>query len=179
MTASASWIERAGAVFDRFTLRLASISALATLVLVVLIAADLFARNVLRASIPGAAEISTILLVLMVYCGLAGAQAARGHFNITFVLMLLSPRWRRVLDVISLALVCLIAAGLSWLTWGSAVSSFWKGEASWGIVTVPIWPARIAVTAGLALLSLQALLDCLRTVMRPLPLGGRIGPEGH
>lgn len=179
MTSDRSWIERAGVVCDRFTLRLASISALATLCIVLLIAVDLFARNVLRASIPGAAEISTILLVFMVYCGLAGAQASKGHFNITFVLMLLPPRWRWFFSTVSLALVCGIAAALCWLTWGSAANSFWRGESSWGIVTVPIWPARIAVTVGFALLSLQALMDCLRVIGRgPHAVGGPAA-KGH
>lgn len=163
---AATWIERIGAVYDRFTLRLASVSALATLCMVVLIAGDLFARNIMRASIPGAAEISTTLLVFMVYCGLAGAQAAKGHFNITFVLILLPPRLRWVLNVVAFALLCVITAGLCWLTWGSAVTSFLRGESSWGIVIVPIWPARIAITVGCALLSVQALLDCLRAIVR-------------
>lgn len=177
MKGVAIWIERVGAVFDSFTLRLASVSALATLCMVILIAGDLFARNVMRASIPGAAEISTTLLVFMVYCGLAGAQAAKGHFNITFVLMLLPPRLRWVLDVAALALLCLITASLCWLTGGSAVSSYLRGESSWGIVIVPIWPARIAITVGFALLSLQALLDCLRATTRGPYVGAAVSKE--
>lgn len=151
---------------DWFTLRLASVSALATLAIVILIVADLVARNFLSFTIPGAAEISISLLVLMVYCGLAGAQAAKGHFNVAILQTAASPRVRRVLQGLSLLLLALIAGFLAYLTWDSAMASFARREASWGVVSVPIWPARIAVTVGFGLLSLQAAVDFLRHAIR-------------
>lgn len=153
---------------DWFTLRLASLSAIATLVIVLLIVADLVARNFLNSTIPGAAEISISLLVLMIYGGIAGAQAAKGHFNVTVLHHVVSPRARWCLAGLSLLLLAAIAAVLAYLTWSSAMTSLARREASWGIVTIPIWPARIAVTVGFSLLGLQALIDLLRHLIRPL-----------
>lgn len=160
----ASLVERIGAGFDRFTIGLGSISAVATLCIVALISVDIVARNLFSTSIHGAAEVNILLLVMLVYLGLAGAQAKGEHFSVTFLAHLMPPRPRWWMELLALCLLFAIVGYLAYLTYGSTRTSVLRGEASWGIVTVPIWPARIAVTFGLSLLALQILMDLLRHI---------------
>lgn len=158
--------ERFAAGFDRLSIGLGSISAVGTLCMIVLITLDLILRNFFSAALPGGAEINITLLVILVYLGLAGAQAKREHFAVVFLVDLLPRRARWVTDIVVLVLTAAIAGFLAYLTWGSAMDSFAIREASWGIVAVPIWPGRLIVSIGCGLLCAQSMVDIARLALR-------------
>jgi len=44
----------------------------------------------------------------------------------------------------------------------NALRSTQRGEISFGVITFPIWPAKIILAAGLILLTIQLVMDILR-----------------
>ncbi len=106
-------------------------------------------------------ELSTFLLIGATFGSAAWTQARRGHVGIDALAHVLPPAVdavRRVLaDVCSLLFVGFFA----WKSWELLVEAWTEGEttpSSWG---PPLWIPYGCMTAGMALLTLQLLLQVL------------------
>lgn len=151
------------------------LSGLAILIITITVILDVTLRVVLNAPILGATEFSTLLLLALVYLGLASVQASKSNFFVEIVVAALPPAVRRIQEL----LVTLVAAGvigvMVWYTAQEAWFSTLRGEMSFGAITFPVWPARIILSFGLAMLCLQLLSDALRLIFldRTGPAGGK------
>ncbi|WP_170216266.1 TRAP transporter small permease [Allostella humosa] len=161
---------------QRLALGLGILSGFGTVVMMLLIVADVAGRTFFNVSLPGSSELAELLLVAMIFLGLAAAQQRREHFNIELATQYLPPLVKQVVAlagwVISLAVVGLLA----WLSSKQAWTAFLRDEASYGIIAFPIWPARMLIAFGLALLAVQILLDIAGT-LRPRPAAGDLAPQ--
>ena len=72
---------------------------------------DVVARAFWHKPIMGTVELSSYMLVLFVFSGLAYTQQVKGHVRVTFLLSRLGPRWRCSLEVIT-NLLCVFIVGL-------------------------------------------------------------------
>lgn len=158
MTRLADWIER-------LHVSLGSISGIVTIAMIALILPDVILRKFFAATIPAASEANILLLVVMVYLGLAGAQARGAHFRVRLLTDRLPEGVNRVLEAPMLVLALGALGLLAWMTTRSATTSVQRGEASFGVVAFPLWPGRVAVAAGLWLLCLQVVVDLLRLAL--------------
>lgn len=159
-------------LFERLTLRLGILSGFATLLITVVVVLDVAGRALFNAPIPGGNEFSELLLVGMIFLGLAAAQQQRQHFAIEIAVHRLGPGARRWVELAGWLLSLAIVALLAWLSGKQAWTSFLRDEASYGTVAFPIWPARIVLALGLALLALQLAIDIVRLLR-----GERSRPE--
>ena len=150
---------------DRLNIGLGALSGVLILVMVIVVSVDSIIRKAFSITIPGATEFNTLLLVILIYCGLAGAQARFAHFTVQAVTSHL-PRWAaRVVFGITTLLSLFFVAVLTWLTTIQAWHSFIQGEISFGIIAFPIWPSRIAIAGGLFLLSVQLVVQFVRLLL--------------
>jgi TRAP-type C4-dicarboxylate transport system permease small subunit len=158
--------EAAPLVFlDRACVALGSLSGVLILVMILLVSVDVVIRKLFAETVPGASEINTLLLVALVYLGLAGAQARGAHFSVTLLRDRLPAGGRRATDMATTAVSLAFTGVLTVFTYGKAMQSFASGEASFGVVAFPIWPSRAAIALGFALLSLQLLVQLLRLAL--------------
>lgn len=148
---------------------LGGLSGFTTLIITVTVILDIALRALLNAPIPGATEFSTLLLVALVYLGLASVQVSKSNFSVEIVVAHLPPAVRRVQE----ALVTLLSAAaiglLVWYTGKEAWISTMRGEMTFGAIVFPVWPSRIIVTFGLTVLWLQLMCDALRLIFNGLP----------
>lgn len=149
---------------ERMHIALGSLSGIATIIMIALVVPDIIMRKFFSATIPGASEANVLLLVIMVYVGLASAQARSAHFRVTLLTDRLPAGVARSLQALMLILAICGFGLLAAMTTENAIASFRRGESSFGVIAFPLWPGRIAVAAGLWLLCLQFLLDLLRTM---------------
>lgn len=97
----------------------------------------------------------------------------------------LSRRAQAWIDVFgALFLLMPIVTLVIWLSWGVFVESFRTQEVSASAGGLIIWPARLLVPIGFALLLLQGLSESIKRVgfltgRAPDPLGGDDGPPGE
>lgn len=151
-----------GRAFDWLTAQFGALSGFGTLAIMVVVVIDVLGRALFNSPLPGGNEFSELLLVSMIFLGLAAAQQQRQHFAIEIAVQHLPPGLRRWVDIfgwlVSLAVVCLLA----WLSARQAWTSMLRSEASYGTISFPIWPARIVLAFGLALLALQYAVDIVR-----------------
>ncbi|MGE3702286.1 MAG: TRAP transporter small permease, partial [Hyphomicrobiaceae bacterium] len=104
-----------------------------------------------------------------VVLGVALAQQRRGHIQVT-VGHLLEPRLGRSIEVIRHLSHGLFYALIAWFGWSVAQHSFAIGEFAAGLVNFPVWPARLALALGAALMTFQCLVDVALTL---LGIGGQ------
>ena len=150
---------------SRFSVAVGSLSGLATGAMMVVILTDVIGRAFFAAPLPLATEISVMLLIVKVFLGMAGAQATDSNFQVTVLTELLSPRWKYLQRIVSLAIALVGIGMIAWLASSYAIEATEMGETSFGVHPWPIWPERIILAAGLCLLTLQILSDLIGSAL--------------
>jgi TRAP-type C4-dicarboxylate transport system permease small subunit len=153
-----SWFE------ERIATPLGSASGLIYILLAVLSLIDIVLRS-MSISVSGTTEISESLVVVAIYLGLVFTQAGRAHIGMDFVLNALSPRRKRIAELFSLAMTFIISIALIWSTTQSAIKSIELGEYTSTAFNLPLWPAKVALCLGLALMALQVFVQFVRLLL--------------
>lgn len=150
---------------ERWLMWLGIASPIATLAIMLVVVADVTMRFVFNAPIHGATEASELLLVAMVFVGLAAAQQGRQNYAIDMVTRHLPQIVQSALELLAYVFCLAVTLALAWFSTRQAFDSYARGEAGFGIIPFPIWPARFVLALGLWLLALQFVCDILRHVM--------------
>jgi TRAP-type C4-dicarboxylate transport system permease small subunit len=150
------------------TLRVTSICAGAAIVLLMLVTVvDVFMRQFLTSGVRAVIEITEVSLVAVVFAGMVGAEVAGRHVRTPVVLNLLPSRPAATLRLAGLALSAVTTGWIALATANQAVQSVSNREARFGLLQVPVWPARVIIPLGMAGL-------CLMFVVRAVGLARRI-----
>lgn len=87
---------------NRYLNRIANIiSAIVIFIMMFYITADVLGRDIFSRPIPGTYEVSEMLMVLVVFLGLAYTQAMGGHIRTEVLLRFFPPRGRLIVEIIS------------------------------------------------------------------------------
>ncbi|MEQ8346968.1 MAG: TRAP transporter small permease [Sneathiellaceae bacterium] len=147
---------------DRALVLLGSASGVATLLMILIVVPDVLARKFLAETIPAASEVNIHLLVLLIFLGLAGAQAQQAHFTMTALVDRLPAPPRRLLGIATGLASFAFAGFMTWMTAGKAWGAFLRDEVTIGTIALSVWPFRMIVALGFGLLALQLFLQVLR-----------------
>ena len=144
------------AVVDGF----AAVGTLMIGVLMVIICADIVARNAIGGSLPLVSELGALLVVVLVALQLGATvragRLARTEFLVT-TLEAHAPRAAALLSVLFgvlgsfvMAKICLATVGVLQKDWAAA-----EFIGVPGIATMPTWPFRLLILAGFAIAALE------------------------
>lgn len=144
--------------------------AVAAIVAVVLaITAEITFRALAGRSLHGVIEMSALLMAVIAYLAIAGAQSDKQHIRVTFLTERFSQRTQLALEMMILVLTLgLITMGL-WRTGVAWYASWTIKEFSVGFIKFPIWPAKIFPVLGLGALAIQLLADILEQMFIKIP----------
>jgi TRAP-type transport system small permease protein len=145
--------------------RLGVATGLTTLLITVVIVIDVAGRAIFSAPLHSGTEISELLLVTLVFLGLAAAQQNRQNYAIDVFSRHLPIPVQRLLEMLGYMFCIAVVGLLAWLSTKQAFNSYERGEAGFGIISFPIWPARFILAIGLWLLALQFVCDIIRQAM--------------
>lgn len=148
--------------YSRFSIALGSLSGMSTMLLVLIIVPDVIGRKFFNAPIPGAQEMSVLLLVCKIFLGMPGAQASGSNFSVSLIHGVMSPWQRRIADAATTLVAAVVFGLMARMSVISAIRSTQRGEISYGVIAFPIWPGRIVLAVGLILLTVQLVMDFLR-----------------
>lgn len=154
-------IVRIEKVVDFFSRALVLVSALGVATILALVSANHFSRTAGGHGVSGLVEYGEVLVVLVVYLPLAYAQLRKEHIAVDIVTSKLGVRARIWYES---GLALLLAAFCFWIavvTTGPAIDSIVEQEFRFGLVSVPLWPARVAIPIGFAVFGLKYLMDAL------------------
>ena len=129
-------------------------------IIMVLTTADVIKRALTGSSIPGVTEFSEVFLVAAVYLGLAFAMRVGAHIGVDIVIMRMKPKLSRIVQVIGMSTAVVVLIWMTVETAGAAMHSISINEYRYGLIKVPIWPAKVVVPIGLFAL----VLECVRFI---------------
>ncbi|MEZ5851418.1 MAG: TRAP transporter small permease [Hyphomicrobiaceae bacterium] len=164
-------------------MRLGVVSGFATLVITIIVVVDVAGRAIFNSPLHSGVELSELLLVAMVFLGLGSAQQSRQNYAIDVASRHL-PQWaQKLLELVGYAFCLGVVVLLAWPSQKQAFNSFARGEAGFGIVAFPLWPARFILAFGLWVLAVQFTCDILRLLLgapksiEPADTHSGVGPE--
>jgi len=138
---------------------LAVLAACGVLVMMFVTAADVAMRSLTGHSLAGAQEVTESLIVAVVWLGFAWAQHTREHVSVDLATSRLGPRTAAAARLAGLVAMLALSAWMMWRTGISAWQSYESGEVRFGLLQVPMWPARATIPLGLGAFALVVALD--------------------
>lgn len=157
----------------KFIYYLGIFSGIILLGILALMSGEVIFRYLFNKPILGTVEISSYLLVIFCFTGVAFTQSQRGHINIELVTQRLPPSFQRVLRIITLTLSFVTFVVITW----QMASAFWKSwemqEVRWGALPLPVWPVKFMIAFGSLTLCLQFLLDIYDEIRNKITLPER------
>jgi TRAP-type C4-dicarboxylate transport system permease small subunit len=99
--------------------------------------------------IVGAFESGVLMLVFILYLGLAYTQSQHGHVNVDIVINLLPSRTKEILAMICLFIALVILSIILWRSSLVGIKSVQIREYLPGLISFPIWPGKIIVPFGI------------------------------
>lgn len=139
------------------TQALAFLAAVCIVVALVATVADVTRRSVSGQSVKGVIELGEVLMVAIVFLGLGYAESRGAHVSMTALVRRMRPETKAVVNVLGLLLMTLIVGWMVFVTADRAIDSVAAQEYRFGLVQIPVWPARIAIAVGLAAYALELL----------------------
>jgi TRAP-type C4-dicarboxylate transport system permease small subunit len=145
------------------------LSAIATAfiaILMLVICADIVARNGLGSSLPLVSELGAMIVVLIVALQLPSAISADRLARVDMVLDVFGEFAPRIASVLN-ALFCLVGAAIlalvAWSSFGIFDDALGSNDFIGipGIATLPTWPFRAMITIGMTVAALEYLFKAL------------------
>lgn len=141
------------------------IAALALLLMMLHVTADVIGKYVFNAPIPGTAEVvASYYMVSAVFLPLAWVEIIEGSITVELIYDLLGRRARTLALLVATTLSALFYGGLAWLSWSPATQAWRIGEIVEGTWRVVIWPTKFLLPVGLALACLVMVLRLIEIV---------------
>lgn len=153
---------------DAFTIGLNVVGTLLIVALMILIGADVVGRGAFNAPVSGVPELVTLSIVAIVFLQIPQAMRAGRLTRSDALLGMLqhrAPRAALVLEIVfDLAAIAIVAV-IFHATWPLYIEAYGRGTyiGAVGNFTVPVWPAKLVILIGCAMLILQFLARVARS----------------
>jgi TRAP-type C4-dicarboxylate transport system permease small subunit len=138
-------------------------SALSLFVMALLTFLDVFARYVIKSPIKGTQEIVELLMVLVLYEGMAWGTYKKRHITINVLTNILSKRVQIVLAGISSWLCILISASISVQLFRQGLKNFSRLNIATGTLKIPLAPFYILAAIGCVFLTFEFFISGLKS----------------
>ena len=139
----------------------------------VLGAADVVGTQFFGQPVHGALEITESTMVVIVFGALTYAQIRRNHIRVELFYTRMGPRTQGAMDAFSDLMAIVFFGLLLWQASFEAMFSLQIDESTFGLIRIPLWPARFVLVAGTGLLIIQLFIDFFYDLNRAL-----VGGEG-
>lgn len=146
-------------VTNRIAIVLGALAGLGILAMMIGTAVDVVRREATGQSIAGVNEISEVLLVVVVFLGVMGAQTSGTQISTPVVTNRLPSRWGHLVRTIAGVIATLIALWAAWETTKTGITSWQAKEFRFGLAHIPVWPAKLIIPLGFYALALALITD--------------------
>jgi len=148
---------------ESFFRYMAVLGCIALVIAVLAVSADIVGR-IIRIPVIGVEELNTLLIIMCVYLGIAFTQTRKKHISVTIIISRLPNLPKLILNNLILLFSLCFLTCFCYKSFNEAYRSFLIGEYVDGTVHFSVWPAKFVIAFGLALMSLQILIDLIRGV---------------
>lgn len=139
------------------------LSSAITFVMMVLVTISIIARFVFNNPIIGVVETTELLMVVVIYLGLAYVQLNHGHITVEVVVSKLSKQRRLPVTVFSLLISIVFFGLLTWYGGEEAYDSVRINEVTGGSY-IPMYPSKIALAFGSLIMTIMLLSELIQMI---------------
>jgi len=144
------------------------------MVLMFLTTADVIGRYVFNSPIQGAYDASEVMMVGVVFLGIAYVQSMKGHVKVEVITSWLPQRAQLGLDAFGYLVGFCLMALITWYSAGYAWKAWVTQDHTLGIVEIPFWPGKSLIPFGSGLLCLRLLSDVVTNFARVFQSAAKI-----
>ena len=137
------------------------LASLALICASVVLSYSVIARTFFKMATYWQDEAAVFLLVGATFLSAAGVQEKRGHIGIEAIVGLLPPGVNRIRALLVDVLTLLFCSFFAWKSWTLLTDAWIDGQVTASTWAPPLWIPYSLMTAGMALLSLQVLVQIL------------------
>ena len=128
--------------------------------------ADVVGTEFLGRPVLGTLEFTESTMVLVVFGALAYAQERRAHIRVELLYSLVGPRGKSFMEAVTHIVAFIFFALVAWQGYVELLYSWEIKESTMGSVRFPLYPARVLLIVGVALLLLRLAIDIAQDVGR-------------
>jgi len=128
--------------------------------------ADVVGTEFLGRPVLGTLEFTESTMVLVVFGALAYAQERRAHIRVELLYSHVGPRGKSFMEAVTHIVAFLFFALVAWQGYVELLYSWEIKESTMGSVRFPLYPARVLLLAGVALLLLRLAVDIVEDIAR-------------
>jgi TRAP-type C4-dicarboxylate transport system permease small subunit len=164
-------------LIERIALAVLMIGGFGMLASTFLGTADVVGTQFFAHPVPGALELTESTMVVIVFGALTYSQIRRNHIRVELLYTRAGARGQAAMDIFADLMGLLFFGLLLWQAISEAQFSIEINEATFGLIRFPLWPARVVLAAGTALLILQLAIDLVTDVQRLIHGGEGLSSE--
>jgi TRAP-type C4-dicarboxylate transport system permease small subunit len=120
-------------------------------ILMLLTVADVVRRKIAGPGVPGTVEWTEVVLVIVVFAGMMPAELTRAHIRTSVLTDRVGRRQAALANGVAMLVVSAVVLWASYQTFETGRASFELREYRFGLVRVPVWPAKLIIPAALLL----------------------------
>jgi TRAP-type C4-dicarboxylate transport system permease small subunit len=128
--------------------------------------ADVVGTELLGRPVLGTLEFTESTMVLVVFGALAYAQERRAHIRVELLYSFVGPRGKSFMEVVTHIVAFIFFALIAWQGYAELLYSLEIKESTMGSVRFPLYPARVLLLVGVALLLLRLAIDIVQDLGR-------------
>jgi TRAP-type C4-dicarboxylate transport system permease small subunit len=134
------------------------ISGIMGALMMVLTFVDVFGRYALNKPILGSFEITQMFMAILVIFGLGYCALHKGHIRVDLILMYVSKKTNRIIDVFTYGIAGIFYALITWQSWESAWSNY-HDHVTTSVLYIPIFPFVFLLVIGAGVITLVFIKD--------------------
>ena len=128
--------------------------------------ADVVGTEFLGRPVLGTLEFTESTMVLVVFGALAYAQESRARIRVELLYSHAGPRGKSFMEAVTHIVAFIFFALVAWQGYGELLYSWEIKESTMGSVRFPLYPARVLLLLGVALLLLRLAIDIAQDLGR-------------
>jgi TRAP-type C4-dicarboxylate transport system permease small subunit len=128
--------------------------------------ADVVGTEFLGRPVLGTLEFTESTMVLVVFGALAYAQERRAHIRVELLYSFAGPRGKSFMEAVTHIVAFIFFALVAWQGYVELLYSWEIMESTMGSVRFPLYPARVLLLVGVALLLLRLAIDIAQDIGR-------------
>jgi TRAP-type C4-dicarboxylate transport system permease small subunit len=137
--------------------------AFTKLLMVILVTAHVISRAFFGKPLVGTVELEELMIVILVFCGMACTQITGNHISVDFVTMRLSEKTRSILGVITALISTCLLFALTWPNVALSLVYLRDGMATFQL-RIPLFWVLWVIALGFFLFGLSAFTDLLKAL---------------
>jgi len=147
-------------VLDQF---LGFLAATVLMLLMIVTFIDVTGRYLFLAPLPGAFEMTEIMMAMLIFAGLPLVSRANQHVTVNLIIGLLSPKIRHFQRLITQIIMALVFGVMAWRMWIKAAEMLVQGDEP-AYLLIPIAPVAFLMTILLGVSSLIVAIQFARII---------------